>query len=104
MPEPKDLPEGIEWSEGPKDPHRNRYRMGIAEDYPDLGMDDDDVLANVYKVLYGPPREWYEWGRNRHALRRIQQWLRGADNSRATRVADFIDAELAKLADSRQPD
>ncbi len=64
MPEPKDLPEGLEWSEGPKEPHRNKFRMGIAEDYPDLDMADDDVLAKVVRLETVAPGEWFEWGRN----------------------------------------
>ncbi len=88
----------------PKDPHLNKYRMGIAEDYPYLDMADDDVLAQVMRIRHSGRREWLEWGRYKPALRRIQQWLRGAETPSATQTADFIEAKLAELTDSRQSD
>jgi hypothetical protein len=89
----------------PKDLHLNKYRMGIAEDYPYLDMADDDVLAEVMRIKIDAPGEWFEWGRNEPALRRIQQWLRGAETHYATETADFIEAKLAELKqfDTKKP-
>ena len=90
----------------PKDRHLNKYRMGIAEDYPYLDTADDDILAEVMRIRHVAPRDWFEWGRNRPALSRIQRWLRGAETPFATEAADFIDDKLAELKqfDSYPPD